>query len=351
MVRLNTLTVMRFLAAAAVVIHHASGPSGVLVDLGFLGVTFFFALSGFVLAWSDSDRVGAVGFYRNRFARIAPLHYVTLVIAVFLPLALTTGGSATVYNNPGTFLQNLFMVQTWTYEGAHSFNFVSWSISVEMFFYLLFPLLVRLLRRVPNWALAVIPLVAIGAQVATLRFILIDVPAKWYFFFSYDFPPYRLMEFVVGICLAIAMKRGLRFGRVGLAAFGLVALALVAVILRADAPLSFRHVPWASIAFVAVSVVAIYIGTLLDLSGRGVKWRPLIKLGEWSFALYMVHMIPIRIVGSLLGNDSFGNLTVVWTIVCFVAAVTLSGIASEFIEKPLERLLRYRKALPVEAAP
>jgi peptidoglycan/LPS O-acetylase OafA/YrhL len=55
-----------------------------LFDLGAVGVTFFFVLSGFVLAWSTSPDVGAGTIYRRRFARIYPSYLVMLLLAVAL---------------------------------------------------------------------------------------------------------------------------------------------------------------------------------------------------------------------------------------------------------------------------
>lgn len=121
-------------------LHHTFGPDGILIlHTGYLGVTFFFVLSGFVLTWSGSTRNGVGAFYRNRFARIWPLQIVTLLVAAVLPY-----GSS---DNWGTFAQNVLLAQAWTYEGAHSFNWVSWSISDEAFFYQLFPLALLLIVR------------------------------------------------------------------------------------------------------------------------------------------------------------------------------------------------------------
>jgi peptidoglycan/LPS O-acetylase OafA/YrhL len=100
------------------VLHHAylSSPFHML-SLGYLGVTYFFVLSGFVLTWSQSARYGAGTFYRHRFARIGPLHYLTLVVAVVVPL--------NVVPSLATLIQNLTFTQAWTFDGTRSFNWVS----------------------------------------------------------------------------------------------------------------------------------------------------------------------------------------------------------------------------------
>ena len=77
--RLPSLTGLRFLAAAAVTAYHAAP---ILADrsalpkvasLGYVGVSFFFVLSGFVLTWSGAAGLKPREFYRRRLARIAPV--------------------------------------------------------------------------------------------------------------------------------------------------------------------------------------------------------------------------------------------------------------------------------------
>jgi peptidoglycan/LPS O-acetylase OafA/YrhL len=83
--RLDSLTGLRILAALGVVlIHSVKNPSSQkpltvipglqsVASVGYLGVTFFFVLSGFVLTWSARRGGHAKSFYQKRFARIAPL--------------------------------------------------------------------------------------------------------------------------------------------------------------------------------------------------------------------------------------------------------------------------------------
>ena len=77
---------LRFVAALAVVLLHVTASrvnpeplvdlgsaAGRVAELGYLGVTFFFALSGFVLTWSASGRrLSPAAFFRRRFARVYP---------------------------------------------------------------------------------------------------------------------------------------------------------------------------------------------------------------------------------------------------------------------------------------
>lgn len=334
--RLHSLTSLRFFAAAFVVVHHSLGPDDVpIVDLGFLGVTFFFVLSGFVLMWAGSDKHGAKVFYQNRFASIYPLHLATLLVAIALPFSMTT-------TNGWTFLQNILLLQAWTPDGAHSFNWVSWSISAEAFFYLLFPLAAGLLR---SQSVRILTVVAVSAWVIpTMGGLGLRVLAPGMAdFLTYDFPVYRFGEFVVGICLAVLVKRayvppknGARIVVVA-AAFGLL------LILAGD---FLRPVPRGlySAAFLPVVVLAIWLVVQRELAGRAkaLTHPLLVRLGDWSFALYMVHMIVIRLVCAAVGADSPGYLPWWAAVPVLILSVALAALAYTLIEAPLERKLRAR---------
>nr|WP_314266237.1 acyltransferase [uncultured Moellerella sp.] len=141
------LTSIRFFAAIFVLFSHlsyfsATSLSVFYVKEGFIGVTLFFILSGFVLAYSYEDRfkkkkTTIFSFYSARIARIYPLHILTLILA--LPFFLI--------NSPDflSLLSNVFLLQAFIPNDSYYFslNAPSWSISVEMLFYLLFPLLIR----------------------------------------------------------------------------------------------------------------------------------------------------------------------------------------------------------------
>src|SRR4051812_40535867 len=89
---LPSLTGLRWFAALAVFFHHSAfawnwnqtvtAGYSELARPGSTGVTFFYMLSGFVLAWSPPDRDTPRPFYRRRFARIAPAYWVATLIAI-----------------------------------------------------------------------------------------------------------------------------------------------------------------------------------------------------------------------------------------------------------------------------
>ena len=144
---LPSLTSMRFFAALMVALFHACVWSSVPLGpfrYGFVGVTFFYILSGFVLTWTWRPHDSLRFFYLRRFARVYPLHLLTAMIALAFA-ALGVRGEGEV--SPLTALLNLALLQAWVPDLAvvGALNGPSWSLSNEAFFYAVFPLLVGLL--------------------------------------------------------------------------------------------------------------------------------------------------------------------------------------------------------------
>lgn len=159
MKRFLVLDSFRGLCALAVVLHHFHATQS-FTELTFFKqanymVNFFFVLSGFVLCHIYADRLGSAAqlkrFVIARVCRLYPLHVATLLVALLfegVKLGLERQGvsfsaaSFTGARAPGEILPNLLLLQSW-WPGFNqmSFNFPSWSISVEFYLYLLFALI------------------------------------------------------------------------------------------------------------------------------------------------------------------------------------------------------------------
>jgi peptidoglycan/LPS O-acetylase OafA/YrhL len=170
--RFYSLDILRGLAAVSVVLHHWNvfyrgiGQQNTIENLPFFGwisvfytrgnlaVDLFFCLSGFVFYCIYSKNVAngvvsASKFAWLRLSRLYPLHFLTLVI-----VALCQGAFFKLYghyfcvstNDINYFALNLFFLQSWGFESSTSFNVVTWSLSVEIFAYILFFLLCRIFQ-------------------------------------------------------------------------------------------------------------------------------------------------------------------------------------------------------------
>ncbi len=115
-------------------------------------VSSFFLLSGFVLTWTRRADDTPLRFYRRRIVKIFPNHVVTLVLMLGL-LWVTTAPSPAPVQEPtaGQAMANLFLVHTWYPDlgMVTSGTGVTWSLASELFFYLLFPLIIVPLCALP----------------------------------------------------------------------------------------------------------------------------------------------------------------------------------------------------------
>ncbi|GAA4566983.1 hypothetical protein GCM10023176_18210 [Micromonospora coerulea] len=358
--RLPSLTGLRWVAALLVFGFHV-GTMGIVAEpayqavlgklfsLGLSGVEFFFILSGFVLVWSYRDGERPRTFLRRRLAKIYPNHLLTwaVVLLVGLWFADPLNGWAA--------LGNLALLQAWnpTPGYFYSVNTVSWSLSCELFFYLCLPFVLPVLRRLRPAALWVVvaaaPLLIIALWPGQR---LVPEESRWWF--AQVFPLVRSLEFWMGVAAAELMRRGRWRGP------GLTVASLIFVALWAVAAQWIRAELWAGLLAVAYLLV-ITAAAGADLRGRRTPWRsrPMVWLGEVSFAFYLVHVFVMMTVLRLTGHWGVG-LRGWWGPLAVLAFLPLNLLLAaalhRWVETPMMRRLgpprRARpQAAPVAAAP
>ncbi|MFJ4678539.1 acyltransferase family protein [Kitasatospora sp. NPDC088783] len=338
--RLPSLTGLRFLAALLVVCYHLSRQVGALPVLsplawyGRSGVTFFFVLSGFVLAWTYADSpVPAHRFYRRRLARIWPLH------------ALTTGASLAVFAAVGAAvpvtaaLWSLPLLHPWDRTTVMGGNPAGWSLGDEGWFYLLFPLLLRLRPGLRTAALCCAsgPLLWLAGSAVTdpsLRSWLLDY-----------LPLSRTPQFLLGVALALALRRG-RLPALPLlpTALATAAFHLALVPWHHAVPDPAWHSPYIASQLLSAPLFAALItaAAQADLRHPGgpLTRRPWTLLGDWSFAWYLIHEITFRPWLHHYGHPTPGLPTATTWLLLLTTSLTLAAILHHLVEHPLERLLR-----------
>ncbi|MFH9742764.1 acyltransferase family protein [Streptomyces roseolus] len=375
--KLPSLTGLRFFAALLVFFFHSSlmdspippnAPINPFADeglanafetafskAGYLGVSFFFVLSGFVLAWAAKPGERVTAFLRRRLLKIFPNHLVVFAASMVLFAGAAVTGVA-------SWLPNLLLIHTWFPQPAVnlSVNPPSWSLGSELLFYMLFPLLIVPIRKIRGGALWFWSAVMIAGTIAVQLVSTHLVPATpksaitpvsdMQFWFGYLLPAGRLFEFVLGILLARIVLAGRWPRRVG---FGL-SLALTAVGYAAALLLPFQY------GFVAATIVpvAALIATTAasDVDGRitFLRSRPMVWLGEVSFGFYLVQGVTIFYLRSLLGETTYGIGGSLLVIAGFFAASLLGGwLLFRFVEAPaMTRFGRSkRRTAPAATAP
>jgi peptidoglycan/LPS O-acetylase OafA/YrhL len=160
---LPILTSLRFFAAAEVVVYHYSADLSIPTDFfsglaagGYEAVTFFFVLSGFILTYvytSARERdsfinVSTSEFWKARIARISPAYFLGLLLLLpsFVYSALIAKILPIELFILGLLLVPVFL-QAWWPPAALLWNIPAWSLSIECFFYALFPALAHATAR------------------------------------------------------------------------------------------------------------------------------------------------------------------------------------------------------------
>lgn len=367
--RLDALTGLRWWAAFAVFVHHV-GQLVVLpptlartLTLGTHGVTFFFVLSGFVLTWSSGRAVpgfeppDAGTFWWRRVARVYPAHLVALLLAlpVFTSLLLAEGSHSGVRPfDVGIVLLSVLLLQGWSRDANVLFsgNPASWTLSCEAFFYALHPAadraLARTTRRGALWAAGGVVGVAV-----LLRVLVMSGGEVGMTIGALPWPVLRLTEFLLGMALARAVALGWRPRvRVGLVAtaVGAVGAWLVTggtllaaagleggTAAQAHARLAVGLQEVMTVGLAAL-VVAVAVG---ELEGRpSALSRPrLVRLGEWSFAFYLVHATVIYLMVAVLGPHR-GLAGVLVGVLALVLSLAAAWALHAAVERPAERRLR-----------
>ncbi|RUL91988.1 acyltransferase [Verrucosispora sp. FIM060022] len=348
--RLPSLTGLRWIAALLVFGFHAGtmriiaepdyqAVVGKVFTLGLSGVQFFFILSGFVLVWSARPGDSRRRFWRRRFAKIYPNHVLLWALAM---------GAAVWFAdpiNPVAALENLFLIQAWDPRPGYfySVNNVSWSLSCELFFYLCLPLVLPLVRRARPWQLWAV-VIAVPLLILALWPAQTLVPEQSRWWFTQVFPLVRSLEFWMGVAAAELMLRGRWRGP------GLPLASLIFVGTWVAAAEWIRAEFWAAL-LAAAYVLVIAAAADADVRGRRspLRSRPMVWLGEVSFAFYLVHVFVIMTILRITGDWGTG-LPGWWgpaAVIGFLAlTLGLAALVHRFVEQPMMRRLAPRRSPP-----
>lgn len=353
---LKALTGVRAIAAIAVVVHHIELPPGApewadrVALHGYIGVPLFFMLSGFVLAYNypvlHSTR-DVVRFYIARMARVLPVYYAVLFYLIIFREAEGKHQFAVE--------RLLLVIQTWSGDlriGSQIYNGPAWSINVEMFLYLLFPLLIPIVallaRKGTGWLVGLAAL-AFAVQVALCLWFAAtgwaDLEAsdpasghRW----LYRNPLTRIPDFLVGMSLAFIWVRGVTIRPWMATVIEIlgVAYVLISMVIR---PLSgdgsgfWRVASFGAMWTVPFAVLLLVLATEAGPLGRLCATGPMLTLGRASFATYLTH----RPFLEYLGKDAVETSSLIPGLMLVVLLTGFCLIIGEgmhrYVEVPCQR--------------
>jgi peptidoglycan/LPS O-acetylase OafA/YrhL len=302
---------------------------------GAFGVSFFFVLSGFILAhvYKREFALDYPSFLYKRWARIYPLHALTFIIWCCLFWGV---GGIPLDIRVNTGIANILLLQSLFSGDAYNlgYNAVSWTISVEMFFYIFFPLLRR--PKILICFLIIDLLIALSLSQATVDAILGAFPS--FFWFN---PIARVSEFAIGIAAYEIFKK-LAFLKPAMLWLGTIfeclAIGLLVVVTneRNELPDQFT----VSVLSLPFALIIILFARQEGILSKFLALSPFILLGEASYALYLIHHMWFRIMQDLLGNTVKG-----WELLLIaISSVILISILVHYTyEKPIRALLLRKK--------
>jgi peptidoglycan/LPS O-acetylase OafA/YrhL len=401
------LTGLRFVAAFSVVVAHGAdvtfrvtSPSHLFELIKFwlssaagIGMPLFFVLSGFVIHYNYRTLITAKGvagfanFLWARFSRLYPLFAIFLIFDVLLGERTYTsvaGDRADILSALKALPYFLTFTQSWIYSiiNDQSLLFrignalpVTWSISTEWFFYLCYPLIMLFIMRIDR------PLPVIGCAIAwtlvwgafayqvavhaggldawAARYFGVSAAQsytqqddfiRWLLYYS---PYLRVGEFTLG-CIAaqlyLVLERGKpSHGERAIALFGMVigVGSIPAIMYMMYVPGSEYWVRRLNNNFGLAPSLAILLFCAARYEFSGLRWlsmRPIVRLGEASYSIYLTHMLVFLIVAGSNGPlpANLGSYVYLYArLIAMVALVLfLSNGIFVWIEDPARRLLR-----------
>jgi peptidoglycan/LPS O-acetylase OafA/YrhL len=353
MPRVDALTGLRWYAAFFVFTYHMlvfaplPGPLTALLGQGFFGVTFFFILSGFVLTWSASSRVSRSTFYWRRFARVWPASIVALIFAIPVFYSFDPDPAQTWVKpvSLGVLALSVVLVQGWSLNPVILFsgNPAAWTLTCEAFFYAAHPYLSKIL-----YPLKVRGTLVFVGVVALIMFAyrLFAVTSPESLLAALPLPIVRITEFAIGMGIAWAFRRGWH-PRLPVAA-GIASLALViaAIVLiphyRVDSAAAWIVSNFANELVALACTATIVAFAAASLSGRRsfLASSMHVRLGEWSYAFYLVHATFIYIALAAFGLQPANWVNLLWFAGLLAAGLAGGAALHHCVEKPVEKRMR-----------
>ncbi len=319
-----------------------------LVWKGQYAVQMFFALSGFLITTTALRRWGSLAcmnvreFYVLRFARIAPLLLLLLIILSGLHFAHLrdfvvadkTGGLGRALLAALAFHINVLEAQ----RGYLPANWdILWSLSVEEMFYLGFPLLCRGLGGGKLLTVVLLGFVVLGPLGRTT---FAQGNELWQ-----EYSYLGSMDAIALGCLAAMLSFGRHWSRVALRVAGTFGVALLVFMFGLSIFANSLGLGRSGLGMTLLALGTCLIAVAASHSG----WRspklvgPLMLLGQRSYEIYLTHMFVVFALFNffVFGGKSPGSVPILFVATIFCSAV-LGDMAARFYSEPLNWLLRRR---------
>jgi exopolysaccharide production protein ExoZ len=320
-----SLQLLRFLAAACVLLTHARGEYEGLTLFGAFGVDVFFIISGFII-YVITDK-GPSNYLVKRFIRIVPMYWLfTILLSIIAFVAPDLLHSATF--DIRHIISSLFFFPYWTEgTGFSPILKLGWTLNYEMAFYAIFYLSMLISHKHRGWIASLLIIFVISF----FNFISIEEHSSFIFYSSRTW-----LEFIFGILLGMNVRKLLTFNNnyfmpimgVGVAAYLFVYTSYIGTL---GLP---RYLYWGVPAFImVVSMLALeHKFDKLSISQKQI----IVWLGEVSYPMYLMHIYVIAALHRVI----FPSIDFIYLFVAsLLLTVIVSSLVSVLFDKPIRNIL------------
>lgn len=368
---ITTLTPLRGIAAILVVVFHSNLmletfiPPGItgIVEEGWLWVDFFFILSGFIMMYVYGESFqtsikwsGFIKYTGARFARVYPLNFITMLIALALAVYIRhiADGLDPFFDsmlNPWAAPASALFLQGMHLFDAAPLNTPSWSLSTEWWMYMIFPVLVPVFSNLKNRGkLILLSCIILG------YYIVIYVISPMTMNFNGNFTLNLVADFGFFRC-AVGFMLGMWLHEIYKAKSGfkifkkdtLFLISFLGIIMGMHFHI---HSMFIIVLFCLTILTAAYNDGFMK---RILDTKPLQLLGDWSFSIYMVHVLIIYVFWIIeirndpkLFSDFMALITrepdyskgIIRLLILLPSTLILAAFTYKFIEIPSRNFLR-----------
>lgn len=351
--QLRSLTSLRFFAAMVVVLYHCGREVGFpawvgdFFENGYEAVSFFFVLSGFILTYvyavDPHATISRRRFWAARIARICPVYYLALFLDLprLLYSVFSVGNTSKLRFALAGFSTPVFL-QSWIPGGEYVWNVPAWSLSVEAFFYLLFPFIVGPLRRARSSRVLVGALLGVVTVGAARAFV--TAPATSFspllVQVAHFSPLLFLPQFILGIGVAGLFLGGFKIASRHAEALVIAVAAVICAIFWHRSRLPFLLTSDAVLAplyALLIYAAAQSVGPVSHTLSREV----LVWCGEISYGVYILH-IPLFFLWMRASARILHLSPTVMTWTFIPLLLLLCGLVYRYIERPCRAIISAR---------
>lgn len=342
--RLEQLTFTRFIAAIPIVVFHFGRdlfpfnyPAvSFIFNNAFIGVSFFFLLSGFVMiiAYGRNPTIQTGNYYKNRFARVYPVYFLAIIILFLYRLFSSEPIDV------GNVLLATTLLQGWIPGKALSFNSPGWSLVIEFFFYALFPLFFNKIYTKFNLNKLILPisLFWLISQLVLNLAIHSDFyhgyPSASHDLFFY-FPLMHLSGFLIGNLAGLYYLKHLGARKYNMDWYIICFIFILLILLKYPIGLNYHNGLLAIIFLPLILLISMNSGLITKFSNL----KPCVFLGEISYGIYILQE-PIYIwVRGILSRLNINNAQIGFYFPLFVLLL-FSSLSYLYFEKPIRTWIK-----------